>query len=242
MSESDKIVSKDEIIRILKNGETSNAEVSSNPPSVELQIVAASGTRLILSLKHKVGDPAPALATAGAFSRGEPIEVIFSLVDGQYAVRAEIRDVTPTTFTVDASEEMLRLQRRKDFRVAIARGSMRFILHGPAITGATATATSLSFDLIDLSAGGLRLLWPPEAGAIPRVGERLGGDLVLKVGPPAESLALTLSFVKDHGADAPLKPELGDGLSFRFESLSQEDARAVLFACLGVYRSSYGSR
>jgi hypothetical protein len=234
MSDADRIHSKDEIVRILKSGETSNAEVSSSALSLDLEVVRAEGTLLVLGPKNKLDTAALASFNSGAIALGKPIEIVFGLVDGQYAIRDEVRDFTTMTFSVDAGAGLLRLQRRKDFRVAIARGSMRFIWNA-------GKASSISLDLIDLSAGGLRLLWPSTAGAIPRVGEKLGGDLMLKVGPSAESIAVTVSFVKDNGAYAPLKPELGEALSFRFEGLSQDDARAVLFACLGVYRNRYGS-
>lgn len=239
MSDADRINSikaSDDIIRILKSGETSNAEVSSSSPSIELKIVHAVGTQLVLGLKHKIDSQVPELSRAGIFSVGASIEIVFALIDGQYAIRDKIRDLTPTTFTVDASAGLLRLQRRKDFRVAVARGAMRFQL-----SGSGRSASSISLELIDLSAGGLRLRWPQVAGPIPSVGEKLCGDLFLKSGEADPAISVTLIFIKDQGVDAPLKPELGHALSFKFESLSQDDARMVLFACVGVYRSRYGS-
>jgi hypothetical protein len=48
--------------------------------------------------------------------------------------------------------------------------------------------------------------------------------------------------VKNHGFDAPLKPESGEALSYQFQNLGQEEARAILFACLFIHRANYGSR
>lgn len=259
MSDFDRITSSDEITRILKSAEALGAEVhcevtgTAGPARlIELDIRGVSGTNVVLGLKRHPGQPGQmlnAVFTQG-LEAGAPIEVVFSLVDGQYAIRETVQDISLTTFTVGAGRNLLRLQRRKDFRVSVKADGLAFV---------TKTSTGeIAFDLIDLSAGGLRLSWPPSAGPIPSLGTLLDGvlylsrrDPVTEKGtsrvPPAKSVTAQIKLVKDHGqppqvvSTASRRPEQAHALSFQFQGLGQEDARTILFTCLFIHRQSYGS-
>lgn len=257
MSDVDGITSIDEISRILKIAETGSAEaycevnVVGAPSVVHLEIRRAFGTNIVFGLKRPPDKPGQMLSAvfSNGLEAGTPIEVIISLVDGQYAIRDVVQDVSLTTFTVSAGRSLLRLQRRKDFRVSVRSDGLKFLL--PGKTGAKPEA--LALDVLDLSAGGLRLLWKPEAGPIPAMGSTFRGDLHLRAAPretkgadakpppPEKVVTVDMKFVKDHGPDAPLKPELGQALSFQFQNPGQEDQRAILFTCLFIHRNSYGT-
>lgn len=254
--EFDSITSLEDIIRILKIAEASSAEVycqfsglNLSVISVELEIRAVSGTNVVLGIKKKPGEGGKLLSTVfvDGIKVGDPIEVVFSLVDGQYAIRDIISDVSMATLTLSAGRNLLRLQRRKDFRVSVKTDGLTFV------TKMTATSPETSLKLLDLSAGGLRLVWPQSAGAVPAMGTALKGTLQLAAkdaatghprdgAPEEKNVAVEIKFVKDHGLHSPTSSELGQALSFQFQNLGQEEARAVLFTCLFIHRSSYESR
>lgn len=241
MSDLDQISNYDEITRILKVAEASSAEVycsfsEEGKPTlnVDLEIRGVSGTNVVLGLKKKEGAKAQML-TAGfpnGLKIGSPIEVVFSLVDGQYAIRDVVQDTSMTTFTVSAGRHLLRLQRRKDFRVSVRTDGLSFErLEKPPT----------SFQILDLSAGGLRLLWLPTAGPLPAMGTVLKGKLHLGTEGEKKVIDVEMKLVKDHGLDAPLKPDGGQALSFQFQGLGQAEARTVLFTCLFIHRKRYGA-
>lgn len=250
MSDIDGITSTDEITRILKIAEATNAEVYCElnvvgaPSVVHLEVRRAIGTNIVLGLKRLPNQSTQMLTTVftNGLVAGTPVQIIISLVDGQYAVRDVVQDVSLSTFTVSAGRSLLRLQRRKDFRVSVRTDGLKFML--------ATKGEPVALSVLDLSAGGLRLLWEPQAGPIPALGTMFTGDLHLRAssrekdgGEPAPEKVVTveMKFVKDHGPDAPLKPQLGQALSFQFHNPGQEESRAILFTCLLIHRNSYGS-
>jgi hypothetical protein len=251
MSDIDGIHSSEEISRILKIAETTNAEVYCEvnivgaPNSVALEVRRAIGTNIVVGLKRAPNQSAQMLSTVftNGLAAGTPVQIIISLVDGQYAIRDVVQDVSLSTFTVSAGRSLLRLQRRKDFRVSVRSDGLKFLLQ---------TAKDVeALNVLDLSAGGLRLLWEPKHGPIPTLGTLVKGDLHLhaaareKTGaeappPPEKVVTVEMKLVKDHGPDAPLKPDLGRAVSFQFQNPGQEESRAILFTCLFIHRNSYG--
>ncbi len=239
--EFDVIKSADEIARVLKVAVTLNIEIycestdALNSSVVELDIRGVSGTQVVFGLKRDANGAAGSIQDAfpGGLKVGSPVEIIFGLVDGQYAIRDVVEDVSLSTFTVDASRNLLRLQRRKDFRVSVKTEGLRFVKN--KLQG----EEPVEFKLLDLSAGGLRLLWPTAIAPVPVLGTMLQGTLHLS---GQKTATVEIKLVKNHGVETPLKPELGYSLSFQFNNLSQEDARAILFACLFIHRANYASR
>lgn len=228
MSDSQRIQSTTEISRILREAEVSNGEVSCE--LAELEIRRASGTNLVLGLRRADAGGSGLLSSVfpPSFTIGTKIEIILSLVDGQYAFQEVVSDISLTTLTVNVTG-LLRLQRRKDFRVSVRNEGYRFYPSTPE--------GHEGFLVLDVSVGGLRLLWPPGAGAPPKMKSVLQGRLEVE-----KNLTVEIRCVKNHGADAPSKPELGVGLSFEFLNLDQETSQALLFTGLAVNRKYYGSR
>lgn len=242
------IKAPEEIARILKLAETLKVEVygevteSVNSPVVELDIRGISGTKIVLGLKREPGEPVRLLSGAfpNGLKAGSRVEIIFGLVDGQYAIRDVVEDVSLSTFTVSAENNLLRLQRRKDFRVAVRNEGLKFFKveksDSPKPRG---DAKPFEYSLLDLSAGGLRLLWPTSVEPVPALGTVIQGTLRLS---PEKSVDVAIRLVKNHGIESAARPDLGYALSFQFQNLPQEEARAVLFTCLFIHRGSYGTR
>ncbi len=228
MTDLHTIKTSEEISRILREAEVSHAEVSCE--LADLEIRSVSGSNLVLGLKRLSTEGGGMLASVFPpdFTIGTEIEIILSLVHGQYALRETVHDISLTTFTVNVSS-LLRLQRRKDFRVSVRNEGYRFFW--------AALPETEGFLVVDLSVGGLRLLWPPSAGAVPRTKTVLRGRLEIE-----KSLALEMVCVKNHGPDSPSRPELGVALSFEFRGLNQETSQALLFTGLAVHRKYYGTR
>lgn len=228
MGDSHTIQSSDEISRILREAETSHAEASCELADLEIRRV--SGANIVLGLKRASTEGGGMLSTVFPpdFVIGSEIEVVLSLVHGQYAFRQAVHDISMTTFTVNVSS-LLRLQRRKDFRVSVKNEGYRFFW--------SALQDHEGFLVLDLSVGGLRLLWPPSAGAPPKMKTVMRGRLEIE-----KSLVLEMTCVKNHGAESPSKPELGLALSFEFRGLDQETSQALLFTGLAVHRKYYGTR
>jgi len=243
MSDFLAVTSPDEISRILKIAQADQAEIHCEVPrgkSIALEIRGLHGNNLVLGLKKQTGTLVPLLSTVfpGGLKAGGPMEIVIKLVDGQYAIRDVVADVSMTTFTLNAGRSLLKLQRRSDFRVGVRPDDLRF---KTKIDGVDA-----SLLLLDLSAGGMRVLWPLQFGPA-QEGAILTGRLHLS--PPLErgsdsekSADVAAVIVRDHGAESPIRPQDGHAVSFKFQNLGQDDARTVLFACLSVQRSRYGSR
>ncbi|MDX9731037.1 MAG: hypothetical protein RBT63_04640 [Bdellovibrionales bacterium] len=257
MTDFDGITSTQEIARILKLAAATHAEVCCEWPAVassggaiaqiDLEIKSAQGSNIVLGLKREPGKPSAFLSSVmPALKIGDSIEIIFSLVDGQYAIRDVVTDVSLTAFTVNVSRQLLRLQRRRDFRVSV-RGDG--IVFEPQLDSTQSEESVMETDeaegakpalpLIDLSAGGMRLLWLPSFGGVPPLDTLLTG--VLRLAEDKTPL-IEAKLVKNHGVEPDSKSDQGVALSFQFENLSQSDARTILFTCLFVHRSHYGNR
>ncbi|MDZ4083217.1 MAG: PilZ domain-containing protein [Bdellovibrionales bacterium] len=243
MSDFAAVTSPDEISRILKIAQADQAEIHcevSRGKSIALEIRGLHDSNLVLGLKKVSGGGAPLLSSAfpGGLSAGVPMEIVISLVDGQYAIRDVVTDVSMTTFTLNAGRSLLKLQRRSDFRVGVRVDDLRF---ATKIDG-----SDVKLLLLDLSAGGMRVLWPLSLGPA-KEGDVLTGRLSLSLKPErgtgAEKFAdVSALIVRDHGVESAVRPQDGHAVSFKFQNLSLDDARTILFACLSVHRSRYGSR
>jgi hypothetical protein len=243
MSDFAAVTSPDEISRILNIAQADQAEIHcevSRGKFIALEIRGLHDTNLVLGLKKQAGTMPPLLNTvfSGGLQAGGPMEIVISLVDGQYAIRDVVSDVSMTTFTLNAGRSLLKLQRRSDFRVGVRPDDLRF---KTKIDG-----TEANLLLLDLSAGGMRALWPLPFGPA-KEGAVLTGRLHLTLasdrGSDSEKSAdVTAVIVRDHGIESQSRPQEGHAVSFKFQNLGQDDARAILFACMSVHRTRYGLR
>lgn len=250
MSDVVVVTSKEEIARVLRSALADRAEVhceTRNGRAVPLEIRSLSGMSLVLSLKRGAEGVAPLLSSVfqNDLATDVEIEVVISLVDGQYAIRERISDVSLTAFTLSAGPSILKLQRRSDFRVNVrAEGYVALL----TLTDKTIGEKPQELTLLDLSAGGMRVLWPTaKLGMTPRVKQSWSAELILS--PPSsrgtadeKTAKVMIECVRDHGPENPDRPQDGHAVSFRFLDLGQDEARTILFVCLAVHRARYALR
>lgn len=245
MSDINAVTSKDEISRVLRAAVADRAEIhceTRNGRSVSLEIRKLSGMSLVLSIKRDAKGTVPLLDSVfqNDIAVDVPIEVIISLVDGPYAIRERISDVSLTTFTIGVGNSILKLQRRSDFRVNVRAED--YVVAVP-VGGA---ARELS--ILDLSAGGMRVLWPVATlGQLPKERQRFDAELKLSPAnirgtPDEKTAAVLIECVRDLGPENPERALAGHAISFRFIGLGHEEVRTILFVCLAVHRARYALR
>ncbi len=250
MSDVVVVTSRDEIARILSAALADRAEAhceTRGGRTVPLEIRGLSGMSLVFSLKRDVDGTTPLLASVFQedMAADVEVEVVISLVDGQYAIRERVSDVSLTTFTLSAGQSILKLQRRSDFRVSVRTEGYVVALQ---IDDTTIVEKRRELTILDLSAGGMRVLWPTSTlGMTPRVKQSF--DAELKLSPPAvrgtaeeKTASVVIECVRDHGPENLDRPQDGHAVSFRFHDLGQEEARTLLFVCLSVHRARYALR
>lgn len=250
MSDVVVVTSQAEIARVLRAAVADHAEVHCETPNgrtVPLEIRSLSGMSLVLSLKRDASGSIPLLSSVFQedLAADFELEVVISLVDGQYAIRERVSDVSLSTFTISASRSILKLQRRSDFRVSVRAEGYVVAL---TIRDTTLGEKQHELTILDLSAGGMRVLWPTSTlGMTPRRNQSWEAEL--KLSPPAvrgtvdeKTATVTMECVRDHGPENPERPQDGHAVSFRFHELQQDEARTILFVCLSVHRARYALR
>lgn len=263
MSEEDleRVETPEDIQRVLELALEKRVEVYCDFQGHELPFVfrAIKGTNVVLGLWAPEGQPPPLLQTVlgSKVQAGVKVEAVFTLPDGQYALQYEVQNPTLTTFTLNAEKSLVRLQRRRDFRANVRPFGVKFRL----VTGAEGQPTgaqgkaqppakkktentpdgaasseadeSLVLEVVDLSVGGMRVLWPSSLG-VP-TNRILNGTLLLPEGKTAD---VSARFVRNLGpqgarADAPF------GVTYQFINASQDVSRVILFACMACLRRTY---
>lgn len=216
----------------------------------EFSIKAVKGSRLVLTPAAASSPPGTALPSTvpqllpKEIQPGLELELIFSISTGQYAIRDLIADSSLTTITVNAAKSLLRQQRRRDFRVPIRHGVVQCFLQR---VHAVRVAPELPLTLIDLSAGGMKLMWPQQGLPEIKPGSEIAGRLKLSPGREVDFTAKLVALFQtpelgplDSPAVAPGATQSGTPGGFEFDGLKQDEARAILFTCLQLHREIYG--
>lgn len=87
---------------------------------------------------------------------GDRLELSFGLQDGHYLSNNQIISIEADGLTVEFARQIMRLQRRNSFRAAV--GTSKQV----SCTMLTDQKQKLFCRINDLSAGGIRILWPKE--------------------------------------------------------------------------------
>jgi hypothetical protein len=239
------INSNEEIERVLRSAVADRAEVhceTRNGRSVSLEIRSVNGLSVVFAIKRDAQGVLPMLSSVfqNDIAADVPMEVVLSLIDGQYAIRERISDVSLTTFTIEVGKTILKLQRRSDFRVNVRAEGFSVAI--------AAEGKLIELPILDLSAGGLRVLWPMQSLGVPPK-EKQVFDAELKLSASAirgsgneKTARVKIECVRDHGPQKDEKLEAGHAVSFRFRDLGQDEARTILFSCLSVHRARYALR
>ncbi len=194
---------------------------------------AVVGKNAVLGLWTIEGASPPLLAPVlgKKLTAGLKVEAVFTLPNGQYALRQEIINPTLTTMTLRADSGLVRLQRRRDFRAYVRPFGVHMMC--PQL-GADAR-----LNVIDLSVGGMRVIWPktlgePLTGVNPSI-MLVKGTLHLLEGKTVE---VTARYVRSLGKQGAGKDD-PFGVTYQFVDPSQAVTQAILFACTACMRRSY---
>ena len=160
-------------------------------------------------------------------SKGEIVEVLFSLDDGQYHLRSQIIEASRELWSVSSEGDLSRLQRRNNFRTTVPKGSKTVF----RLTGMkTQTIQRTDLTLIDISAGGARVRWP-SGGLIPPTE---GDALSAQINTPGREIEV-FGIVKSIRIDA----DSGEtDVGVEFHNLSGRDEQALLQLCLQIRRQT----
>jgi c-di-GMP-binding flagellar brake protein YcgR len=151
-------------------------------------------------------------------SDGDPIDLMFSLSDGQYLISTKLKDLAGTAIGFPTSVEVKRLQRRENFRVHVAEEFRGFLT---VFDG----ALKQDLTLIDLSVGGAKARWV--SGAVkPENGKTYPASLHFDD--------------KKILIDVSIRTIVNDGphatVGLQFGTLSGPDQQAILFLCVQLQR------
>jgi hypothetical protein len=241
------VTDMDEVTRVLNEANVRGVAVFASivapggfTRDFEFSIKAVKGSRLVLTPAASSG--APLLSTVPQLlpkeiQPGLELELIFSISTGQYAIRDIIADSSLTTITVNAAKSLLRQQRRRDFRVPIRHGIVQCFLQR---LHAVRVVPELPLTLIDLSAGGMKLMWPHEGLPEIKPGAEIAGRLKLSPGREVDFTAKLVALFPAPDANQASAPQSGTPGGFEFDGLKQDEARAILFTCLQLHREIYG--
>lgn len=160
--------------------------------------------------------------------RNERIDVLFGLNDGLYLLRAEVESGhEPILLRFNRATSLYRLQRRLNFRTQVLPETRVFFR---LTTPKEGLIMPLELQVLDLSVGGARVLWPRPAVISPAPGARLSGVLSI----PSKDIALEIDAVVK-SLFAP--DESGVPVGLKFDKLKVQDEKALLFACVQIHRS-----
>lgn len=166
------------------------------------------------------------------FKVGMHLELICGLPDGQYLIVTSVHSFSGNEVSFRIGQDVHRLQRRENFRTVVPPGSaVHFQLNSLNRT----VINALKLTLLDLSAGGLRVLWPGSGVEAPKPGDQLSGVLHLPGSRRAEVFGIVKTVVAVADATPPA-PYLQVGV--QLQNTSIRDEQMLLFACMQIHRES----
>lgn len=158
---------------------------------------------------------------------GDTAELLFSLDDGQYHWRTKIDNATSSSWQLARGGDLSRMQRRNNFRTPVPKGYKASLL---LKSFKTHTISQTEVQLIDVSAGGIRIAWPAAGLAQPRQGDSLSGLLATAGGRQIEVFGIVKNVLTDVDTGA-----IQAGIEF--QNLSGRDEQTLLHLCLQIRRA-----
>lgn len=182
---------------------------------IHFRVRALEGETLVLEF---------AAPTQRSLAPGESLHFLFGLADGQYMFKSNIEKMEKGKLHVPFGSEIFRMQRRNNFRTPVpADVRISFSL----ATLNTRKLGGVASRPVDLSAGGVRVIWPLFAVPAPQDGDQVSGTLSLPVGKSLELFG-TVKMV------ATIGTEVQAGIEF--QNVSLKDEQALLFVCMQIQR------
>ena len=185
--------------------------------------------QLRMTLKQVVGekmqleqDPMP----ARRLTAGEVVDISFGLADGLYVLKSAVEAVNGEVLVVPLGPELFRLQRRNNFRAYIPMSfEIKFTI---TELKSDESAKGSSIKLVDISAGGMKVIWPSHGFAMPTVGDKIAGRLVLP--NKAGEIELRGRLVSTIALPQALH------VGVEFESVNLRTEQSLLFICMQIQR------
>jgi c-di-GMP-binding flagellar brake protein YcgR len=159
---------------------------------------------------------------------GDAGEFLFSIDEGQYHWRTEIHRATAEGWSLSKGGELFRLQRRSNFRTTVPKGYKASLL---LKAFKTHTITPTPLELVDVSAGGVRVRWPSAGLSQPSQGDSLSGIVGTPGGRQIEVFGIVKSVLTDVDSNTTQ-------IGVEFQNLSGRDEQALLHLCLQIRRHS----
>jgi c-di-GMP-binding flagellar brake protein YcgR len=163
---------------------------------------------------------------------GEHVQLAIGLDDGQFFVRSYVQSVEHglirVPFRIDT--ELLLLQRRDSLRAKISAESR--VMFEIASSGSTPQNPLIPVRPINLSAGGMRLQWPLLDLGEPKVGQAVGGFMMIQSRRIEIFGYIQAVYPDGHGVQ----------VGVAFQNLSVRDEQALLFLCLELRRQELNIR
>lgn len=215
--------------------------------------VAALGGSDLVTLASRQPIAANVKTALGQISSGQvKMECLFGLSEGEFVLRGTLTQMGLASIVVKMSA-FEKLQRRENFRVSTAAHPTFFSVQksdlsqclgtdGARSTSPDQPAASKSrsaetsrikterFRLVDLSVGGMRLIWS-SALDLPLPECELNGELELHTG---SRVSVRAKVIRIHSPKDDSAPQVS--LAFDPKSLTQESTRSILFTCTQISR------
>jgi c-di-GMP-binding flagellar brake protein YcgR len=156
--------------------------------------------------------------------KGESVEVLFGLNDGQYLMRLPVVQSIEPSVVLELVGEIHRLQRRANFRTIIPTNERVFY----RLAG-TAGSKPVDLTCVDLSAGGMRVRWPESGAPSPTPNSEWNGVLHVTDGRTIETRAVIRNVFPTDGAYALVGME--------FQGLPTRDQQTLVFVCMQMFRA-----
>jgi len=166
-------------------------------------------------------------ASTSALKAGENVQILIGLTEGLFSIKTKVSAANGRSFSFELGNDVYRLQRRNDFRTNIPPETKI----EACITRLRGSELSnpLNLQTLDLSAGGMSVLWKDFRKYKPAVGDLLEGVLTLPESKQVEFNAKIISVSE--------RDESTAALGLEFQNLSIQERQRILFTCVQIRRN-----
>ncbi len=159
--------------------------------------------------------------------KDEKIALVFGLGDGQFYFKTQVSFLGAGEIYFPLGEELFRLQRRNNFRAQVS-GSKPVTFQ---LRSLKTEMVNQTMKAADISAGGIRLLWPAKEAQKLQPEDQVSGLLNLPNGLKVEVFGTVKHIWSKLTDDFAL-------VGIQFHNLSSRDEQTLLFVCMAMHRDS----
>lgn len=163
---------------------------------------------------------------------GEAIEICFGLNDGYYLLKTKITQAAFDEASFLLGDEIYRVQRRANFRTPVP-SDFDVVFKLTSLRQVT-QARDQKLKLLDMSASGVKLIWPWQGSVKPSEGDHISGLLILPGGRQLELFGLIRSV---------MIPDAGTfHVGVEFQNLGLRDEQVLLHTCVLIQQLRQSER